>query len=101
MGNTIDEAMANAAEALRDWVEVTEESGEAVPAPRPLEKLRRDPEVAEALANGASLAAVPLVRQTGKPPLPVPGWCDRYVGSSQCSFRLRHRKTDANGRAVT
>jgi predicted RNase H-like HicB family nuclease len=67
MGKTIDEAMANAAEALRDWVEVTEESGEAVPAPRPLEKLRRDPEVAEALADGASLAAVPLVRQTGKP----------------------------------
>jgi hypothetical protein len=30
-------------------------------------RVRRDPEVAEALANGASLAAVPLVRPTGKP----------------------------------
>jgi predicted RNase H-like HicB family nuclease len=66
IGKTIDGAMANAAEVLRDWVEVAEETGEAVPAPRPLEKLRRDPEVAEALVNGASRAAVPLVRQAGK-----------------------------------
>ena len=67
MGKTIDGALANAAEALRDWVEVTEENGETVPAPRVLEDLRRDPEVAEALAAGASLALVPLVRETGKP----------------------------------
>jgi predicted RNase H-like HicB family nuclease len=67
MGKTIDGALANAAEALRDWVEVTQESGQTVPAPRALEDLRRDPEVAEALAAGASLALVPLVRETGKP----------------------------------
>jgi predicted RNase H-like HicB family nuclease len=67
MGKTIDGALADAAETLRDWVEVTEENGETVPALRALEDLRPDPEVAEALAAGASLAVVPLVRETGKP----------------------------------
>jgi predicted RNase H-like HicB family nuclease len=67
MGKTIDQALANAAEALRDWVEATEEFGEKVPPPRPLEKLRHDREVAAALAQGATLASVPLVRETGKP----------------------------------
>ncbi|MBV8801107.1 MAG: type II toxin-antitoxin system HicB family antitoxin [Alphaproteobacteria bacterium] len=67
MGTTMDEALANAAEALRDWAEATEESGTKIPAPRPLELLRRDAEVKRALAEGASLATVPLVRETGKP----------------------------------
>jgi predicted RNase H-like HicB family nuclease len=67
MGKSVEEALANAAESMRDWVEVTEEQGEKVSAPRPLEKLRHDRDVAAALAAGASLAAVPLVRETGKP----------------------------------
>jgi len=67
MGVTVEDAIANAGEALRDWVDVTEESGEKVPPPRPLEKLRRDREVADALAEGATLTIVPLVRETGKP----------------------------------
>lgn len=67
MGRTLDEAMANAAEALRDRIEVTEAHGEAVPKPRALEKLRTDREVAAAIAGGASLAVVPLVRETGRP----------------------------------
>ncbi len=67
MGKTFEEALANAAESLRDWIKVKEENGETPPAPRPLEKLRRDADVAEALAGGATLAAVPLVRETGKP----------------------------------
>ena len=46
---------------------MAEEYGETVPPPRPLEKLRRDPEVAAALAEGATLASVPLIRETGKP----------------------------------
>jgi predicted RNase H-like HicB family nuclease len=67
MGKTVEEALANAAEALRDWFEVTEENGETPPAPRRVEKLRRDADVAQALAEGGTLAAVPLVRETGKP----------------------------------
>ncbi len=67
MGRTIDEALAHAADAVRDWFELSEEHGEEVPLPRPLEKLRRDPDVAAALAEGASLASVPLVRETGRP----------------------------------
>jgi hypothetical protein len=46
-------------------VEVTEENGGKVPAPRPLETLRRDLEVRQALADGAGLAGVPLVCETG------------------------------------
>ena len=67
MGKTMDDALANAAEALRDWVEVTEEAGGRIARPRSLESLRRDPDVKAALAAGAGLAAVPLVRETGKP----------------------------------
>ena len=67
MGKTVERAIANAAEALRDWVEVKEEMGETPPSPQPIEKLRRDAEVAKAIAGGATLAAVPLIRETGKP----------------------------------
>lgn len=67
MGNTIDEAITNAVEALHDWAEVTIETGNAIPAPRAIEKLRADPAVVEALAEGASLTTVPLIRETGKP----------------------------------
>lgn len=67
MGRTMDDALTNAADALRDWAEVTEENGAKVPRPRPLEVLKRDPEVKAALRDGAGLATVPLVRETGKP----------------------------------
>ena len=67
MGKTTDDALANAADALRDWVEVTEESGAKVPRPRALETLRRDKDVKAALASGAGIAMVPLVRETGTP----------------------------------
>jgi hypothetical protein len=63
----MDDALDNAAEALRDWVAVTEEGGGKIPKPRPLEVLRRAPDVKEALAVGAGLATVALVRETGKP----------------------------------
>ncbi|MEI9931432.1 MAG: type II toxin-antitoxin system HicB family antitoxin [Rhizomicrobium sp.] len=67
MGKTMDDALANAAESLRDWVEVTESADGKVPRPRALETLRRDAEVKAALALGAGIATVPLVRETGKP----------------------------------
>ncbi|HSZ73726.1 MAG TPA: type II toxin-antitoxin system HicB family antitoxin [Rhizomicrobium sp.] len=67
MGKTMDDALAHAAEALRDWADVIEESGGKIPRPRALETLRRDHEVKIALAEGAGLATVPLVRETGRP----------------------------------
>ena len=67
MGTTIDEALANAADALSDWVGVTLEDGGDLPRPAPPETLRGDPEIREALAAGATLASVPLVRATGRP----------------------------------
>ena len=67
MGETIEEAIRNAAEAMRDWAEVTEETGAPVPPPRPPEVLRADPRVARALAEGATLASIPLVRTSGRP----------------------------------
>ncbi len=66
MGSTVDEALANAAEALRDWMDLIEDQGQ-IPPPRPAEELRRDPEVLEALRDGASLAVVPLIRDSGRP----------------------------------
>lgn len=50
MGRTLDEALANAAEALRDWAALTAEGGHPIPPPRPAEKLKGDAEVAAALA---------------------------------------------------
>ncbi len=50
-GDTVDEAMTSAAEALALWIEVAEENGRPIPAPRSLTELKRDPEVAEDLAR--------------------------------------------------
>jgi predicted RNase H-like HicB family nuclease len=67
MSKTVEQAISNAGEALRDWIGVKEDHGESPPVPQPIEKLRRNPDVAAAIAGGATLAAVPLVRETGKP----------------------------------
>jgi predicted RNase H-like HicB family nuclease len=67
MGVTIDAALMNAADALRDWIETMEDAGAKIPAPRALEKIRRDKDVKWALREGASLASVPLIRASGKP----------------------------------
>lgn len=67
MGATLDEAMVAASEALADWIGTLKDKGGAIPRPRSAEALRGDPEVATALADGAILAALLLVRATGKP----------------------------------
>jgi predicted RNase H-like HicB family nuclease len=48
-GDTLDEAMSNAAKALELWAEAMIESGEKIPPPRSLTELKKDPEVAEDL----------------------------------------------------
>lgn len=65
-GSTLDEAVANGAEALRDWIEVKAEAGEEAPAPRGLDALRSDPKVRAALDEGAVFAAVPLIARRGR-----------------------------------
>ena len=67
MGKTIEDALDHAAVALRDMAQWMAEDGEGLPSARPPEALRRDPDVAAALAEGATLASVPLVRATGRP----------------------------------
>ena len=64
---TTDEALKNAAEAIRLWVEDAIADGEKIPKPRSAEQLRKDKDVARALADGAALAVVPLVMDSGRP----------------------------------
>lgn len=67
MGATIDEAVANAADVMRDWAEATLAKGGAIPGPRALEALLSDAEVVEAIGEGAVMQRIPLVRETGRP----------------------------------
>jgi predicted RNase H-like HicB family nuclease len=66
-GNTVDEALRNAVEAVTLWVEDARADGEKIQKPRSAEKLRADVEVAAALARGGILAYVPLVLDAGRP----------------------------------
>ncbi|QPC43468.1 type II toxin-antitoxin system HicB family antitoxin [Kaustia mangrovi] len=66
MGETIDEALHNAAEALSEWVADESAAGRGAPAPRSADELRADPEVVEAIREGAAMAVVPLVLETGR-----------------------------------
>lgn len=50
-GDSLDEAMMNAAEALALWIDVAKEHGDEVPAPRALTELKRDPAIAEDIAR--------------------------------------------------
>jgi predicted RNase H-like HicB family nuclease len=66
-GKTVDAALRNAIEAVRLWAEDSRADGEAMPRPRSIEAIRRDSEVAAALAEGAVLAMVPLLLDAGRP----------------------------------
>lgn len=67
MGDTVEEAVANAVEALRDWVHNVEARGATPPAPRGPDELLADADVREALGEGAFMASVVLIREAGKP----------------------------------
>jgi predicted RNase H-like HicB family nuclease len=66
-GKTTDQAYRNAIEAVRLWVEDAEADSEKLPRPRTLETLRADPEIAAALAQGAAITIVPVLRDAGRP----------------------------------
>jgi predicted RNase H-like HicB family nuclease len=67
MGKTIDEALRNAASAAVEWAEVAKADGTALPKARSLEALRGDPDVKAEIAEGGTLAIVPLVLDAGRP----------------------------------
>jgi predicted RNase H-like HicB family nuclease len=66
-GRTADEALQNAAEAVRLWAEDAIADRERLPVPRDLEAIRKDPKIKAALARGAALAMVPLILASGRP----------------------------------
>jgi predicted RNase H-like HicB family nuclease len=66
-GATVEAALRNTVEAVSLWVEDARAEGEKIPKPHSAEKLRADPEVAAALAQGGILAYVPLVLDAGRP----------------------------------
>ena len=61
-GATVGAALRNATEAVTLWIEDARMDGEKIPIPRSAEKLRNDPAVAAALAQGGVLTRVPLTR---------------------------------------
>jgi predicted RNase H-like HicB family nuclease len=66
MGETVDEALQSAQEALRMWAEDAASDGETLPAPRSFVEIAKEPEVAAALKEGAALAIVPLLIESGR-----------------------------------
>jgi predicted RNase H-like HicB family nuclease len=66
MGETVDDVLQKAQEALRMWAEDAAADGEPLPAPRSFEEIAKDPEVAGALKEGAALAIVPLLIESGR-----------------------------------
>jgi predicted RNase H-like HicB family nuclease len=63
-GDTLEEALTNAVDALSGHIRLTESDGEATPQPRTLEVINADPELTEDM-KGAIISAVPLVRDRG------------------------------------
>lgn len=67
MGETVDGLLLKAQEALRMWAEDALAGGEPLPAPRSFEEIAKEPEVSAALKDGAALAIVPLLIESGRP----------------------------------
>jgi predicted RNase H-like HicB family nuclease len=65
-GDTLAEASANAAAALRQHVEALESAGRPVPPPRSVDDVLHDGDVREAMAANAMLLAVPLLSDAGR-----------------------------------
>ena len=63
-GDTIDEALRLAREALAFHVEGMSEDGEAIPEPRDAHQIEVDPDIAE-WREGATWAYVPLISDMG------------------------------------
>ena len=62
-GDTLEEAYANAAEAIELWVEATLDTGGAIPPPGSLQALRRDPDLAGWILDMVEVDLSGLLRQ--------------------------------------
>jgi len=65
-GDTLDEAVANAAAALRQHVEAVESAGRSVLPARSVDEVLLDEDVAASVEGGAVLFAVPLLADAGR-----------------------------------
>lgn len=65
-GETIEETVANAAQALRQHGEALESAGKGLPQARSMDALLKDREIASALKQGAVMFAVPLLADAGR-----------------------------------
>jgi predicted RNase H-like HicB family nuclease len=65
-GDTLDEAVANAAAALRQHAEAVESAGRRVSPPRSIGEVLADDDVAASVEGGAVLFAVPLLADAGR-----------------------------------
>src|SRR4051794_28942355 len=65
-GRTVDQAFRNAVAAVEAWVRDAMADGKALPRGRSLDDLRDDTGVAKALAKGAAIIIVPVLRDSGR-----------------------------------
>jgi predicted RNase H-like HicB family nuclease len=67
MGDTIDSALANATDAVKDWVEAKGAMGAEIPAARSVTELcEGEPGFREAINGAAMLATVILIAKSGR-----------------------------------
>jgi predicted RNase H-like HicB family nuclease len=65
-GDTLEEAVTNAAAALRQHTEALESAGKRLPASRIVDDVLRDKDVRTSVKTGALLFAVPLLADAGR-----------------------------------
>lgn len=65
-GETVEEAVANAAAALRQHIEAVESAGRRAPVARSIDDVLLDEDVATSIDKGAVLFAVPLLADAGR-----------------------------------
>ena len=63
-GDSLDEALLNASEALQGHVQMMEADGDHVPSPRSIDDIMKDKSLIEE-REGAIISAVPLIRDRG------------------------------------
>jgi predicted RNase H-like HicB family nuclease len=66
-GDTFEEAVANAAEALAGHLAIMRSDGDPIPPPRSFEELKRDPDFAEDASDAIVTMVIPQPTMTEAP----------------------------------